>query len=380
MRVAIVGGSLGGLFAAALLRRRGHEVQVFERSRSGLEGRGAGLVGQREIFAILRAIGCEHVAHVGVVARERIILDRSGAVIERHSTPQMQISWDHLYRSFREQLGEGEYRAGRAVLAVGQDADRAWLRLDDDGIDDADLVIGADGVGSVVRPAVTGQADEARFAGYVAWRGLLPEAHLPPHAAELLLDRFAFYYMPRSHVLGYVVAGPHGEMEPGQRRYNWVWYRPTDDLPSVLTDRHDKPQRFSLAPGMVPDAARDAMLAAARDFLPDVFADAIAAAATPFIQAIFDYEAPRMANGRIALLGDAAFVVRPHTAMGVAKAAGDSLALVEALGKLPLESALPHYEGARMPLNRAVAAYGRRLGASLSFSGRERGRGPAAAE
>src|SRR6266404_707051 len=62
LKIAIAGGSLGGLFAAALLHAAGHEVTVFERSKHGLEGRGAGLVGQREIFAILRAVGCEHVA------------------------------------------------------------------------------------------------------------------------------------------------------------------------------------------------------------------------------------------------------------------------------------------------------------------------------
>src|SRR2546421_5808122 len=71
LRIWIVGGSLGGLFAAALLRMDGHQVRIYERSVTGVAGRGAGLVGQRDIFAILRAVGCEHVAHVGVVALER---------------------------------------------------------------------------------------------------------------------------------------------------------------------------------------------------------------------------------------------------------------------------------------------------------------------
>src|SRR5258705_12317021 len=66
LKIAIAGGWLGGLFAAALLHAAGHEVTVFERSKHGLEGRGAGLVGQREIFAILRAVGCEHVARIGI--------------------------------------------------------------------------------------------------------------------------------------------------------------------------------------------------------------------------------------------------------------------------------------------------------------------------
>ena len=365
MRVAIVGGSLGGLFAAALLRRAGHEIQLFERSRSGLEGRGAGLVGQRDIFAILRAVGCEHVARVGVVARERIILDRSGAVIERHATPQMQISWDHLYRSFRDQLGEQDYQTDRAVVEVGQNADLAWVILDDGGRVDADLVVGADGVGSATRSAVTGSADGARYAGYVAWRGLLPEKDLPPLAADVLLDRFAFFHMPRSHVLGYVVAGPHAEMTPGERRYNWVWYRPVEDLASALTDRDGGVHRFSLAPGSVADAARDVLLVQAREFLPEVFTQAIAAESAPFIQAIFDYEAPRMVQGRIALLGDAAFVARPHTAMGVSKAAGDAMALSAALAQQPVPAALLSYEQVRMPANQAITAYGRRLGKSF---------------
>src|SRR5258708_11353257 len=94
LRIRIVGGSLGGIFAAALLRMDGHQVRIYERSMTGLAGRGAGLVGQRDIFAILRAVGCEHVARVGVVALERIVFDRNGRVAHPQATPQMQISSD----------------------------------------------------------------------------------------------------------------------------------------------------------------------------------------------------------------------------------------------------------------------------------------------
>src|SRR5258705_13908624 len=106
LKIVIAGGSLGGLFAAALLHTAGHEVTVFERSKHGLEGRGAGLVGQREIFAILRAVGCEHVARIGVVARERIFLDYGGQIIEGYETPHMQIYLDILFRNFPERLPE----------------------------------------------------------------------------------------------------------------------------------------------------------------------------------------------------------------------------------------------------------------------------------
>lgn len=78
MRIAVVGGSLAGLFTATLLTQNGDDVTVYERPVHGLQGRGAGLLGRRGTFAILRASGCEHVARVGVVARERIVFGDAG--------------------------------------------------------------------------------------------------------------------------------------------------------------------------------------------------------------------------------------------------------------------------------------------------------------
>jgi 2-polyprenyl-6-methoxyphenol hydroxylase-like FAD-dependent oxidoreductase len=368
-RIRIVGGSLGGLFAAALLRRDGHDVRIYERSTAGLAGRGAGLVGQREIFAILRAIGCEHVAQVGVVAHERIFFDRDGGIVERHATPQMQISWDQLYRTFHALADGDAYVLGRPVRSVAQDGTGVLLRFEDGGEEPADLVIGADGVGSVVREAAIGRPAPSIYAGYVAWRGLFPEQALPKDAAEILLDRFAFYNMPRSHILGYVVAGPNGEMTPGNRRYNWVWYRPAPGqqaLDDALTDAQGHVHRYSLAAGALSPERRQGLLSDAATHLPPPFAAAVAAEPNPFIQAVFDFEAPKMAGGRVALLGDAAFVVRPHTAMGVAKAAGDALALRARLSEsADIESALVVYDRDRRPVGASIAARGRQLGKAL---------------
>lgn len=370
LRVRIVGGSLGGLFAAALLHRDGHDVTLYERSVGGLAGRGAGLVGQKEIFAILREVGCDHVARVGVIARERVTFDAVGGYADRHATPQMQISWDYLYRAFRGLVPDAAYILDRPVISVTQDGDAATLRFADGGSDSADLIIGADGVGSVIRPAVAGGPAPSRYAGYIAWRGLLPETLLPPAAAAALLDRFAFYPLPGSHILGYVVAGPNAEMTPGSRRYNWVWYRPARGeaaLAHALTDARGVVHPYSLAPGQMPPDQRAALVADAARLLPPPFAAAVAAEARPFVQAIFDYEAPVMARGRLALLGDAAFVVRPHTAMGVAKAAGDALSLRHHLNAATdLPAALAAYDAERRPAGQAIAAYGRRLAATLA--------------
>lgn len=368
-RIIIAGGSIGGLFAAVLLHRAGFDVQVHERSVHGLEGRGAGLVAQREVFDILREVGIEHVARIGVVAQQRIYLDRAGQVIHGQDMPQEQLSWDVLFRSFRERLPAERYVGGRAIVAVTQDSEEAVVHFADGGMARADLVIGADGIGSVVRRAVAGAQSLPSYVGYATWRGLVPEGDVPAPAAAQLFERFAFYEMPGSHILGYLVAGPDGATEPGHRRYNWVWYRRYDEaaLRDVLTGTDGIRRPFSLAPGQVRPDHVTALREDAARLLPPSFHAAVEAEPRPFVHAIFDYAAPRMTKGRIALMGDAAFVARPHTAMGVAKAAGDAFALRDALRRHEdLATALAAYEAERAPKDQAIVAYGKRLGRSLS--------------
>lgn len=362
MYVAIVGGSLGGLFAAALLRYYGHEVQVFERSHSGLAGRGAGLVAQEDVFEVLRILGLDHLATTGVVADERIFLDLEGNVTGRAATPQMQISWDNLYSGLRTLVGEDRYNVGREVRGVGMEADTAWIEFDDGGREVADLVIGADGIGSVVRSAVIGSEQAAHYTGYVAWRGLIPETLLTEAAADTLLDRFAFYTNGPTQALGYVVPGPNGEVARGGRRYNWVWYRRAEDLKRILVDRSGKAHPYSIAPGQLPIEMRSILRADSESQLPPQFRDALWAEESPFVQAIFDYETPKMVRGRLALLGDSAFIARPHTAMGTAKAASDALFLAELLTSRDVDQSLVDYERLRLPAGQRIVNYGRRLG------------------
>ncbi|QQX89087.1 FAD-dependent monooxygenase (plasmid) [Cupriavidus necator] len=76
--------------------------------------------------------------------------------------------------------------------------------------------------------------------------------------------------------------------------------------------------------------------AAAVSRLPEPIARVVCSAAQPFLQVIYDVDAPRMAFGRVCLIGDAAFAVRPHAAAGSAKAAADAWALTEAIGVIVL--------------------------------------------
>lgn len=370
-RILVVGGSMGGLFAAVLLGRAGFDVTVTERSAHGLEGRGAGLVGQSEVFDILREVGVEHLARVGVTAHERIYLDRSDAIIHRQRTPQTQLSWDILFRTFRERVPDARYRIQDRAVQVRNDASGVCVTYADGQEETADLVIGADGIGSLVREAVSGPHSRPSYVGYVTWRGLVPETEMPEVARRQLFERFSFYDGPGVHVLGYLVPGADGSTEVGRRRYNWVWYRrhSHDELSRVLVDRDGISRPFSIAPGRVRPEVVDSLKRDAAEALPPSLAQAVAAEGTPFVHAIFDYAPPRMVKGRVALLGDAAFVARPHTAMGVAKAAGDAFALRDALqAHENIEAALAVYQAARVPVGQAIVAYGQRLGRSLPLA------------
>jgi 2-polyprenyl-6-methoxyphenol hydroxylase-like FAD-dependent oxidoreductase len=366
MRIVIAGGSMAGLFAGALLHKAGHEVQIFERSHSGLEGRGAGLVAQPDVFDLLGMLGLDSVAQTGVIARERVTLDRHGSVRHRDPRPQLQVSWDHLYSAVRSQLADDLYRTGRAVLGVGDDGSRLSAELEDGARVEGDLVIGADGIGSVIRREILAEDPGPRYAGYVAWRALVPENVLPQLARDALSDRFAFYHMPGGQVLGYTVAGDRGQLEPGARRYNAVWYRRDPDLATTLVDAAGGKHRYSLPPGAVSTQARTALVAAAQAQLPPQFAAIFEAESAPFVQAIFDMETPQMVREKIVLIGDSAFVARPHTAMGVAKAAGDAMALAAAVADGWSPMARIKFERDRLHAGRAIVAYGQRLGASLS--------------
>lgn len=372
LRIGIVGGSVGGLFTGVLLHRQGHQVTVMERARHGLARRGAGLVVQEQVTRILGQVERPALAEVGVWTDERIVLDARGEVISREDRPQMQMSWDLLYDGFRKLLPEQLYLTGTAVEYIEPFAQSAQVTLADGHRQTFDVLIGADGQGSIVRNYVNGDGSQEirpTYAGYVAWRGLVPELAIPARAKEQLFGRMAFYSGRGMHALGYLIPGTEGQTTPGQRRYNWVWYRamPFVELRDLLA-RAGRGGALSLGPGELPAEVRDQLCADADAMLPASFAAAVTAEAQPFVQPIYDYETPRMVNRRLVLLGDAAFIARPHTAMGVAKAAGDAMTLAAAMAGHPIDEALAAYEKTRLVQGHAIVDYGRRLGRSLSLA------------
>ncbi len=199
-RIAIVGGSVGGLFAGVLLHRAGFDVRIFERSGREIESRGAGLGAQADLLQLLHEVDREEVAENGVAVKERIFLDRDNVIADRQSVPQKAISWDRIFAVFRPLIPDLNYKRDATVIKVWQQSEECFIKFADGSVASADIVIGADGVGSVMREVVSPD-DYPEYAGYVAWRGLVPESQFNAEDKDVLLDRFAFYNMPHSQML-----------------------------------------------------------------------------------------------------------------------------------------------------------------------------------
>jgi 2-polyprenyl-6-methoxyphenol hydroxylase-like FAD-dependent oxidoreductase len=366
-RAIIIGGSMSGLLAGLELHKHGWQVDIFERVESELAGRGAGIVAQPTVIEMLRALGLD-TRDLGVAIMSRQILDVSGDVVARADCPQTLTAWERVYRVLRDGFPPAHYHRGRGLVGFVQ-SDRSVIgHLSDGSAVEADLLIGADGLRSTVRQQCLPKLAPL-YAGYVAWRALIAEDAIPPAVHRDLFALMTFCLPPGEQFLGYPVAGPDNDLRPGHRRYNVVWYRPADEaveLPQLLTDESGVTHAISIPPPLIRRAAIAAMRAAAERLVAPQFREIVRLMEEPILQPIYDLETSHMAFGRVALIGDAAFVARPHVAAGVSKAADDATALAEALQAADaVEPALRRFEEERLPVGRRIIERARHLGAYL---------------
>ncbi|HYA07057.1 MAG TPA: FAD-dependent monooxygenase [Xanthobacteraceae bacterium] len=365
-RALIIGGSMSGLLAGIMLDRHGWEVDIFERVEQELAGRGAGIVAQAELIARLNGLGLD-TGNLGVAMTTRKILDRAGHITATLECPQVLTAWERVYRVLRDAFAPQRYHRGTALRAFEQSADGVLAHFSDGSTAAADVLIGADGLRSTVRQQCAPEVVPL-YAGYVAWRALIAERVIPPTIHRQMFMDMTFCLPPGEQCLGYPVAGPNNELRQGQRRYNVVWYRPADEaieLPALLTDPTGIAHSISIPPPLIRAEPIAAMRAAAERLLAPQFRDIVRLIDEPILQPIYDLESPQLAFGRIAVIGDAAFVARPHVAAGVSKAADDAAALAAALDGDDVAAGLRRFEAERLPDNRKIIERARHLGAYL---------------
>ena len=372
-RVIVMGGSVGGLTAALVLRDAGCEVRVFERSSAALQARGAGIAALETTLRYLTERGGRQRADVCSSTSWIRFLRPDGSVQHEQRHRYLFSSWNTIYRSLLELFDPACYLLGSEVTAFAQSGDSVRVTLADGSAADAGLLVCADGVSSLARARLLPDVRPS-YSGYVAWRGTLPERDLPGATRRRLGDALTYQVLEHSHVLVYPIPGPGGALTAGDRLVNFVWYvnvAEGAELDELMTGRDGIRRPVSLPPGAATDQAVTAMRqAAAARFAPPIAAVATGVA-EPFVQVVYDIAVPRMVFGRACLIGDAAFAVRPHAAAGTAKAAADGWALAEELaaagGDVP--AALASWERQQAALGRALLARCRDIGDSSQFLG-----------
>jgi 2-polyprenyl-6-methoxyphenol hydroxylase-like FAD-dependent oxidoreductase len=256
-------------------------------------------------------------------------------------------NWGMLWASLRDRVADADYRDGVSVTRVEPDADGVTLHCDRGVPERFDLVIGADGYRSLIRAAVD-PAAEPTFSGYLLWRGGYPAAELPQPVPEVLREQTVTVAFPGGHSLMMITPG---QGPAGPRIYWAVYCQPTQPVRPGVDD---------LSAADLPDT--DALLS--RHF-PPYWAEIITR--TPrdstVVHPVLDIRTSSYVAQRIALIGDAATMARPHTGSGAIKAAQDALAL----GRLRRKhddwaTVLADYDADRRPAGTALVDLGRRIG------------------
>jgi 2,6-dihydroxypyridine 3-monooxygenase len=363
----VVGGSIGGLTTALLLRDLGFTVDVYERTPTALDGRGSGIVLQPDTVRWFTERSSQQLSDLSTSTAYVQYLTPTGDVEYRERSTWTYTSWGTFYRALLADFGTEHYHYGEYACGFAEEPDGVTVRFVSGRRETADLVVFADGVTSVARQRF--DPDSAlSYSGYVGWRGTVRLGDLDAATREVLQDAITYQVIPNSHITMYPIPGEKG-LALADRQMNYVWYRNAPagaDLTEMLIDKRGFPGVVSVHPGQVQDRYVAEVKQAAREHLAPAIADVVLATEAPYLQVVSDSRSTRMAMGRAALIGDAACAARPHAAAGTAKAAADGWALAAALEQAggDVAAALKKWEPAQLQLSdallRRVVAMGER--------------------
>ena len=321
MKVVVAGAGIGGLALAHALHAHGIEVEIHERA-ARLQPAGAGITVQANAMRALQTIGLDaRVLAAGNAVTEADIVAPGGAVLSRLPVAALGAPMVAIHRGVLQQVLveglESRVHTGSAVRAAREAPDGVVLELEGGGEACADLVVGADGLHSVLRGHVLGDAPP-RYAGYTSWRGVC--AADVPHARTTEAwgagERFGVVPIGGGRVYWFAVA----------------------DAPAGIRRAPDEEKRDLLA----------------RFGSWHVPCRALIEATPP--QAILRtdiFDRPpvrRWSRGRVTLLGDAAHPMTPNLGQGGCQAIEDAVVLARALGRHgDVARALAEYEALRLP-------------------------------
>jgi len=371
LRVAVVGGSVGGLTTAIQLRAIGCSVDVYERSAGAMTSKGGGIVLQENMITWFEdALGLD-ISTLSSRTDYLRYFDREGSIVSNQPSVWFNTSWSTIYHRLFDVFGTSRYHRGQQVTGIEQTSDSATIEFSSGGRVEADLVVFADGIRSVGRSLLSPQT-QPRYAGYVGWRGTVPESDLSQETLAQVADAMNYFVGESTHIILYPIPGLNGEVDSGQRLANFVWYRNVaegKELDSLVTDTRGRVCKVSVQAGDVQQQYVEQFYRDAKRELPEVIAEVVLKTKQPFIQILRDITVDRMVYGRAVILGDAAFASRPHAAAGAAKAVADAVSLSDHLSKtnFAVADALANWEPTQLSIGRNLVKRVREMGARSQF-------------
>jgi 2,6-dihydroxypyridine 3-monooxygenase len=361
----VVGGSLGGMMTALALSGVGCSVDVFECVPQRLEGQGAGLRIVPELARLLQDRAGINLADASTFVSRFRRLDGQNRVISDEEIQGQFTSWGALHRPLAAAFDAMRYHSGEACVGISNRADGVDVRFASGRIEHADLVVFADGILSTGRRLLAPEV-ELSYAGYVTWRGYVRESDTTEETRQIFADAVTYCVIPYSHIAVYPIPDPTSR-EPNTRFFNFVWYRRVESgaaFDEMMTDQTGFLRPISLSAGAVQERYITEVKAEARELLAPAHAEIVNRTQEPFLQAIYDLKVPRMVFGRACLVGDAAFVARPHAGAATAKAGVNAWRLADCLDQKAgdVDAALAAWEDEELRLGAAFVDRNRVMG------------------
>ncbi|MGJ8686200.1 MAG: FAD binding domain-containing protein [Spongiibacteraceae bacterium] len=368
-RIAIAGGSIAGCSAAIALQRAGHQVTVYERSAQPLQDRGAGIVVPTPLFEKLQAMDwldtdMPHIPLNGMDYRLRKPGHEAfGAPLWQRPLEGIALRWGQLFQQLRQRVDDASYQRGVEVISHSSDASGAInVQLSSGEEQQADLLIYADGLHSRGRALLNNNA-APQYSDYILWRGVIPET--AAMAEVLQADGVNWQPFNGGMAGSYFIPSETGDCQAMTRSLNWgIYQRITLEEIAQLLEL-STPELAS-NPHQLSNVAKQYLQTLLKRQLPSKIADILCQTEQPFVQAIVDVSANTLCNEQLALIGDAAAVLRPHAASGAVKAIDNALCLQVALEQHDnLATALSLWQEQELPKLQQQTALSTALGNGL---------------
>nr|WP_308917121.1 hypothetical protein [Jannaschia sp. LMIT008] len=356
--------------AAVSLRRAGHDVTVYERSRAGLVGRGGGVTTSRAVLDGLKGQGLIDRDFPSAPYTEILLSkavgpdDRYGRCPLRLPLAMHCLHWSGLWENIRKRVPDDAYHNGMALDRAEDTGDSVMLSFEDGTRARADLVCFADGYASQGRRAMFPQTALV-YRDYLVWRGVVSEADI---GTDPILEQHPRISLRdgRGSFISYVIHDRDGSLHPGRRLVNWAVYLdlPEAELDDFMIDAAGRARTGTIPAGHMRPEQDAALKDRMRRALPTYFADMAAASRDNQIQLIYTARPPAYRKGRMCLLGDAGAMVPPLTGAGLFKGYENATGLGRALsgdGPSDLDAALDGWSDRQMVLADAMLEMGHQM-------------------